>query len=208
MRGGHGGSYYICMYVYIYIYIHNQTCIYDIIYNVYTRIIDCASIYQSLSLSLYIYIYIYTYVCVYVYVYIYIYVCMCVYIYICICICIYIYIPTHICVYVYTYIISYLLPRFPHPPPLSRPRYDIFSWAVHVDRPYGALNMFHTGGSVVGVGVVILVLSILTSEPGRFHDDSQNRRSLTGSAPTAVHTRTSEPPFRFKAFHRLEDVSG
>ena len=23
------------------------------------------------------------------------------------------------------------LPKLPHPPPLSRPRYDIFSWAVH-----------------------------------------------------------------------------
>ena len=33
------------------------------------------------------------------------------------------------------------------------PRYDIFSAAVHVDRPYGALDIFNTGGSVVGVGV-------------------------------------------------------
>ena len=47
----------------------------------------------------------------------------------------------------------------PHPPPLLRPRYDIFSWAVHIDRPYGALKVFHTGGSVVGVGVAIVVLT-------------------------------------------------
>ena len=46
-----------------------------------------------------------------------------------------------------------------HPPQLSRPRYDIFSWAVHIVRPYGALNIFHTGGSVVGVGVAMVVLS-------------------------------------------------
>ena len=45
---------------------------------------------------------------------------------------------------------------FPHPPPLSRPRYDIFSGAVRIKRLCGALNIFHTGGSVVGVGVVIL----------------------------------------------------
>ena len=52
------------------------------------------------------------------------------------------------------------LPKPPHPPPLSRPRHDIFSGAVFIDRPYGALNIFHTGGSVVGVGVPILVPSI------------------------------------------------
>ena len=45
------------------------------------------------------------------------------------------------------------------PIPLSRPRYDIFSWAVHIDRPYGAVNIFHTGGSVVGVGLAIVVLN-------------------------------------------------
>ena len=49
-------------------------------------------------------------------------------------------------------------PKSP-PPPLSRPRYDIFSWTVHIDRPYGALIILHTGGSVVGVGVEIMVLS-------------------------------------------------
>ena len=47
------------------------------------------------------------------------------------------------------------VPTIPHPPPLSRPRYDIFSWAVHIDRPYGALIIFHTGGSVVGVSYYI-----------------------------------------------------
>ena len=49
------------------------------------------------------------------------------------------------------------------PPPLSPLQYDIFSWAVHIDRPYGALNIFHTGGSVVGVGVAIVVLTICLS---------------------------------------------
>ena len=50
------------------------------------------------------------------------------------------------------------LPLFPRPPPLSWPRYDIFSGAVHINRPYGDLNIFHTGGSVVGVGLEFLVL--------------------------------------------------
>ena len=49
----------------------------------------------------------------------------------------------------------------PHPPPLSRPRYDIFSGAAHTERPYGALKICHTGGSVVGVGVEIMVLIII-----------------------------------------------
>ena len=35
-----------------------------------------------------------------------------------------------------------------------------YFWAVHIDRPYGALKIFHTGGSVVGVGVAIWVLTI------------------------------------------------
>ena len=43
---------------------------------------------------------------------------------------------------------------------LTRPHYYgsglTFSGAVHVNRPYGAPNIFHTDGSVVGVGVVIL----------------------------------------------------
>ena len=34
----------------------------------------------------------------------------------------------------------------------------MFSWAEHIDRPYGALNIFHTVGSVVGVGVVVVIL--------------------------------------------------
>ena len=45
----------------------------------------------------------------------------------------------------------------PTPPP-SRPRYDILSGAVRIKRPHGALNMFHTGVSVVGAGAAILVL--------------------------------------------------
>ena len=57
------------------------------------------------------------------------------------------------------------LPKVPPPPPLSRPRYDIFSWAVHIDRPYGALIIFHTGGSVVGVGVEIYITE--DAGPGR-----------------------------------------
>ena len=49
-------------------------------------------------------------------------------------------------------------PNLPPPPPLSRLRYDIFSGVVHIKRPCEALKIYHTGGSVVGVGVVILVL--------------------------------------------------
>ena len=62
------------------------------------------------------------------------------------------------------------LPKIPPPPPLSRPRYDIFSGAVHIDLPHGALVIFHTGGSVVGVGVVILVLNNVDSEILYFKD--------------------------------------
>ena len=47
-----------------------------------------------------------------------------------------------------------------HPPPLSQPRYDMFSGEVHINRPYGALKIRHTGDSVVGVVVVSLVLTI------------------------------------------------
>ena len=47
---------------------------------------------------------------------------------------------------------------FPHPAPLSWRRYDIFSGAVHIKLHYDALNIFHTGGSVEGVGVEIVVL--------------------------------------------------
>ena len=43
--------------------------------------------------------------------------------------------------------------------PVSWPRYDIFSGAVHRKRLHGALTIFHTGGSVVRVGVAILVLA-------------------------------------------------
>ena len=49
-------------------------------------------------------------------------------------------------------------PKFHPPPPLSRHRYDIFSGAVHIKLPYEALTIFHTAGSVVGVGVEIMVL--------------------------------------------------
>ena len=45
-----------------------------------------------------------------------------------------------------------------HPPPLSRPQYDTFSGAVQIDRPYAALIISRTGGSVAGVGVAMLVL--------------------------------------------------
>ena len=71
-------------------------------------------------------------------------------------------------IYIYIYIhanTSYHItkrnwePQFPPPPPLSWPLYDIFSGAVQIDRPYGALIIFHTAGSVVGVGVEIVVLS-------------------------------------------------
>ena len=51
-----------------------------------------------------------------------------------------------------TIIIIISLQQRPHPPPLSRPRYDIFSGAAHITRPYKALKICHTGGSVVGVG--------------------------------------------------------
>ena len=55
------------------------------------------------------------------------------------------------------------------PTPLSRPWYDIFSGAVHIKRTCGDLNIFHTGGSVVGVGMVISVLvsSYQTASPSR-----------------------------------------
>ena len=46
-----------------------------------------------------------------------------------------------------------------HPPQLSRPRYDIFSWAVHTDRPYGALKIFHTGAVIVGMGGDLFVVN-------------------------------------------------
>ena len=49
-------------------------------------------------------------------------------------------------------------------------------------------------------------VSIGTSVPGRFHDGSQNSRSWTGLAPTAVQIRTSEPPRRLEPFHRLGRV--
>ena len=48
------------------------------------------------------------------------------------------------------------------------------------------------------------MVRVRTSEPGRFHDDSQNSRSRIGLAPTAVHIRTSEPSRRFEPFHRLD----
>ena len=44
--------------------------------------------------------------------------------------------------------------NFPTHPPLSLPMYDIFSGAVHIKRPYGALKLFLTGGSVVGVDIL------------------------------------------------------
>ena len=56
--------------------------------------------------------------------------------------------------YRYTNLKYCWLPEFPHPPPLLRLRHDIFSGAVHRNLPYGALNIFHAGGSVVGVGVI------------------------------------------------------
>ena len=46
------------------------------------------------------------------------------------------------------------------------PRYDVFSAAAHVNRPYGALEICRTGGSVVGVGVEILALS---TSPHQYH---------------------------------------
>ena len=47
---------------------------------------------------------------------------------------------------------------------------------------------------------------IRTSEPGRFHDGSQNSRSCTGLAPSAIHVCTSEHPRRFEPSHRLGSV--
>ena len=43
--------------------------------------------------------------------------------------------------------------NFPAPP--SRPWHDILSRAVHKNQPYGALNISHTEGSVVGVGGIV-----------------------------------------------------
>ena len=38
------------------------------------------------------------------------------------------------------------------PTPTITARYDILSGAVHTKLPYETLNIYHTGGSVVGVG--------------------------------------------------------
>ena len=117
------------------------------------------------------------YVNVYVYVHMYMYMCVCIYIYIYITLIYYIhhayhtcprsqticinlsfivscflssYLPTylsfHLCSYVAIPTIIFLPPR------VSRPRYDIFSGAVQTNRPYGALNIFHTGCSEWGWG--------------------------------------------------------
>ena len=59
---------------------------------------------------------------------------------------------------------------------VSRPRCDVFSGAVHVDRHHGALNIFQTGGSVVGVGVVVLALSCSTEH--RIPASGENTRYL------------------------------
>ena len=87
------------------------------------------------------------------------------------------------CIYVYTYIhINYTythsLPKIPCPPPLSRHRYDIFSGAVHIKLPYEALTIFHTAGSVVGVGVEIMVLTHICICVNTLQGPAEERRAL------------------------------
>ena len=65
-------------------------------------------------------------------------------------------------------------PQFPGSP--------FASWAYGIDRS-------RAGGGHGGS-----YSYLRTSEPERFHDVSQNSRSWTGLAPTAIHIRTSEPP--------------
>ena len=68
-------------------------------------------------------------------------------------------------------------------PPLSQPRYDVFSGAVHVSRPYGAPYIFHSGGSVAGVGVVILALRTALAETNARLQDAAAAASVRASAP-------------------------
>ena len=46
--------------------------------------------------------------------------------------------------------------NFPTHPPLLWPQYDMFSGAVHLNRPCEALKICHTGRSVVGVVILVL----------------------------------------------------
>ena len=82
---------------------------------------------------------------------------------------------------------SYDYPELPYPPPLSRPRYVIFSWAVHRNRPYGAPTIFHTEGSVLGVEVVILAL-ILACELPVAEVEEWNTSKDSAAACRARHT--------------------
>ena len=52
----------------------------------------------------------------------------------------------------YYYYDSDSVPEFPHPPPLSRPRYGIFSGAVHVRQPYGGPQHMSYRGLCSGGG--------------------------------------------------------
>ena len=62
----------------------------------------------------------------------------------------------------------------------------MISGAVHIDRPYGALNTFHTGGSVVGVGVAILVLNMTWLLVGASRTN-RTRESQRGTVPSKVN---------------------
>ena len=61
----------------------------------------------------------------------------------------------------------------------------IYFWGSTIKRPYGALNIFHTGGSVVGVGVLILVLRNAAFARHCILQDSRHR-VLHFRAPIAI----------------------
>ena len=71
------------------------------------------------------------------------------------------------------------LPEFTHPHPLLWPWYYIFSGVVHIDRPCRALKTCHTGGSVVGVRVVILVLKVPLSRCGISRSKGTPRKRMS-----------------------------
>ena len=79
--------------------------------------------------------------------------------------------------------------------PLSRLRYGIFPGAVHINRPYAAHQIFHTMGSVVGVGVIILVLKGITLATARARA-SLGRSALYGDFTTILPSSNFRcPPY-------------
>ena len=66
------------------------------------------------------------------------------------------------------------LPEFPRPPSLLQLRYDIFSWAVHIDRPYGAFQTISYRGLCSGGG------------GGNFASQAQSISSVSCPQPAAA----------------------